>query len=74
VRGDHAQVVDNFDTFMTVRPEAHFGHYQIMVAALGGRDCTAPGRLFSQYENAIGTGQIHVWFDEPANGWTGDKQ
>jgi hypothetical protein len=30
----------------------------------------APGRLFSEYENAIGTGQIHVWFDQPANGWT----
>jgi 3,4-dihydroxyphenylacetate 2,3-dioxygenase len=74
VRGDHAQVIDNFDAFMTVRPEAHFGHYQMLVAALGGRDCTAPGRLFSKYENAIGTGQIHVWFDEPANGWTGDKE
>lgn len=73
VRGDHAAVVDNFDTFMGVRPEAHFGHYQMMVAALGGRDCTAPGRLYSKYENAIGTGQIHVWFDEPANGWTGER-
>jgi aromatic ring-opening dioxygenase catalytic subunit (LigB family) len=71
-RGDHAAVVDNFDTFMTVRPEAHFGHYQMMVAALGGRNCIAPGRLFSEYENAIGTGQIHVWFDQPVNGWTGE--
>jgi len=41
-----------------------------MVAALGGKECVAPGRLFSEYENAIGTGQIHVWFDQPANGWT----
>jgi 3,4-dihydroxyphenylacetate 2,3-dioxygenase len=57
-------------TFLAVRPEAHFGHYQIMVAALGGAECVAPGRLFSEYENAIGTGQIHVWFDQPANGWT----
>jgi hypothetical protein len=26
--------------------------------------------LFSEYENAIGTGQIHVWFDQPDGGWT----
>jgi hypothetical protein len=43
----------------------------MMVAALGGPDCVAPGRLYSTYENAIGTGQIHVWFDRPDTGWTG---
>ena len=69
-RGDHAQVIDEMDGFLTVRPEGHFGHYLQMVAALGGRDCVAPGRLFSEYENSIGTGQVHVWFDRPANGWT----
>ncbi|MGA2294971.1 MAG: catechol 1,2-dioxygenase [Acidimicrobiales bacterium] len=73
-RGDHAAVVDNFDTFMAVRPEGHFGHYQMMVATIGGRDCVAPGRLFSKYENAIGTGQIHVWFDQPAGGWTKESE
>jgi aromatic ring-opening dioxygenase catalytic subunit (LigB family) len=36
LRGDHAAVVDNLDTYMAVRPEGHFGHYQIMVAAIGG--------------------------------------
>jgi hypothetical protein len=41
----------------------------MMIAALGGRDCVAPGRLYSTYENAIGTGQVHVWFDRPDNGW-----
>lgn len=43
----------------------------MMVAALGGPACVAPGRLYSVYENAIGTGQIHVWFDRPETGWTG---
>ena len=43
----------------------------MMVAALGGADCTAKGRMYSAYENSIGTGQVHVWFDQPANGWTG---
>lgn len=69
-RGDHAAVLNELDTFLTVRPEAHFGHYQMMVAAIGGKECVAKGRLFSVYENAIGTGQIHVWFDQPTNGWT----
>ena len=69
-RGDHAAVLNELDTFLTVRPEAHFGHYQMMVAAIGGKECVAKGRLFSVYENAIGTGQIHVWFDQPTSGWT----
>jgi len=71
VDGNHRQVVEEMDQFMRVRPEGHFGHYQMMVAALGGADCTAKGRMYSAYENSIGTGQVHVWFDQPANGWTG---
>lgn len=67
--GDHAAVLDGLGEFSAFKPEARFGHYQMMVAALGGRDCTAPGRLFSDYENSIGTGQVHVWFDRPAGGW-----
>ncbi len=69
-RGDHAFVVDHLADFAAVKPEGRFGHYQMMVAALGGRDCVAPGRLYSDYENAIGTGQVHVWFDRPATGWS----
>jgi hypothetical protein len=45
----------------------------MMIAALGGRACVAPGRLFSDYENSIGTGQVHVWFDRPGDGWTGSS-
>jgi 3,4-dihydroxyphenylacetate 2,3-dioxygenase len=71
-RGDHAAVVNRLGEFLAYKPEARFAHYQMMVAALGGAECVAPGRRFSDYENAIGTGQVHVWFDRPANGWTGE--
>ena len=73
VAGNHAQVLDEMDDFLRVKPEGRFAHYQLMVGALGGGACNAPGRLFSNYENAIGTGQIHLWFDQPTSGWTGEK-
>ena len=56
--------------FLRVRPEAKFAHYLMMISALGGRTVTAPGHPFSDYENSIGTGQMHVWFDQPAAGWS----
>jgi len=68
--GDHARVVDTMPEFLRHRPEAMFGHYLMMVGAIGGRDCVAPGVAYSEYENAIGTGQVHIWFDRPATGWT----
>ena len=71
LEGRHAQVLAEMGQFLTVRPEGHFGHYQMMAAALGGPECTAAGRLFSEYENSIGTGQVHIWFDRPDGGWTG---
>jgi aromatic ring-opening dioxygenase catalytic subunit (LigB family) len=67
--GDHARVIDTMGEFMTVRPEAKFAHYLMMVSALGGRAVTAPGRSFSDYENSVGTGQVHLWFDRPRAGW-----
>jgi 3,4-dihydroxyphenylacetate 2,3-dioxygenase len=68
--GDHAKVIDTMPEFLTVRPEAKFSHYLMMVAALGWDRVTAPGRAFSDYENSVGTGQMHLWFDRPAAGWT----
>jgi len=68
-RGDHASVIDSMDAYRAHKPEGMFGHYLMMVSALGGRDCVAAGRQFSAYENAAGTGQVHVWFDCPAQGW-----
>jgi aromatic ring-opening dioxygenase catalytic subunit (LigB family) len=70
-RGDHASIIENMPEFAKVRPEGRFGHYLMMVAAVGGPRCVAPGRLYSTYENAIGTGQVHMWFDRPEHGWTG---
>jgi 3,4-dihydroxyphenylacetate 2,3-dioxygenase len=69
--GDHARVLDTMPDYLKVRPEAKFAHYLMMIAALGERAVTAPGRRFSEYENAIGTGQVHLWFDRPAAGWSG---
>jgi 3,4-dihydroxyphenylacetate 2,3-dioxygenase len=69
--GDHARVIDTMPEYLQVRPEAKFAHYLMMIAALGERSVTAPGRRFSDYENAVGTGQVHVWFDRPAAGWSG---
>lgn len=68
--GDHARVIDGMDAYRPHNPEGGFGHYLAMAAAIGGRDCTAPGRTLSDYENATGTGQVHVWFDRPEGGWT----
>jgi 3,4-dihydroxyphenylacetate 2,3-dioxygenase len=68
--GDHARVIDTMPAFLAHRPEAMFGHYLMMVGAIGGRACRARGVPYSEYENAIGTGQIHIWFDRPPAGWT----
>lgn len=68
--GRHDRVIDTMDDFLRFTPEARFGPYLMMVAAIGGRECTATGRLFGEYESAVGTGQAHVWFDRPATGWT----
>ncbi len=68
--GDHAKVIETMDEFARFTPEGRFGHYLQMVAALGGKDCRAQGVAYSDYENAIGTGQIHIWFERPNGGWT----
>lgn len=67
--GDHAQVVERMGEFYRFRPEARFGHYLMMIGALGEGDCTATGRRYGEYENSIGTGQVHYWFDAPDGGF-----
>lgn len=69
--GDHAGVIEGMPQYLRAAPEGHFGHYLIMAGALGGDRCRAPGELFSEYEASVGTGQVHVWFERPAGGWTG---
>ena len=68
--GDHRQIVESMPDYLTVAPEGDFGHYLMMLGSIGGAACTAKGELFSDYENATGTGQVHVWFDKPEGGWT----
>ncbi|MFD5654993.1 3,4-dihydroxyphenylacetate 2,3-dioxygenase [Streptomyces sp. NPDC127039] len=69
--GRHDRVLDTMDEFWTFRPEAKFFHYLMMAGALGERACTARGRQYGAYENSVGTGQVLLWFDRPADGWTG---
>jgi 3,4-dihydroxyphenylacetate 2,3-dioxygenase len=72
-RGDHAGVIEGMPDYRRAHPEGHFGHYLMMAAALGGAACRAPGQLFSEYEASVGTGQVHVWFERPAGGWTAES-
>ena len=67
--GDHAKVLDTMGEFYRVRPEARFGHYLMMIGALGEGDCAATGRRYGEYENSVGTGQVHYWFDAPEGGF-----
>jgi 3,4-dihydroxyphenylacetate 2,3-dioxygenase len=69
--GDHAGVIDWLPEYKRFGPEGKFGHYLIAIGALGGAACRAPGERFSDYEASVGTGQVHVWFERPADGWTG---
>jgi 3,4-dihydroxyphenylacetate 2,3-dioxygenase len=61
--GDHAGVIDLYPEYQRqYHPEGRFAHYLIAVGAIGGRSCRIPGRRLSEYENAVGTGQVHVVF------------
>lgn len=67
--GDHRRVLETMPEFMRYRPESMFAHYLMMVGALGEEDCTATARQYGEYENSIGTGQVHLWFDRPDGGF-----
>ena len=72
-QGDHKAVLDDFDTFKKYKPEAGFYHYLAMAGALGEEYNKSVGRLYSEYENSIGTGQVHIWFDKPEGGFPKPK-
>ncbi|KAA1380589.1 DODA-type extradiol aromatic ring-opening family dioxygenase [Aeromicrobium fastidiosum] len=67
--GDHRRILDTLPEFYRFKPEARFQHYLMMMGAIGEQDCTARGRQYGEYENSIGTGQVHVWFDRPDGGF-----
>lgn len=61
--GRHRELLERWDSEYRKLPWEAFGaHYLQMVGALGGRDCRARGEPLSAYENARGTGNIHIWF------------
>ncbi|KFF98507.1 catechol 1,2-dioxygenase [Streptomyces scabiei] len=72
--GRHDKVLDTMDEFWKFKPEARFFHYLMMAGALGEQACVARARQYGEYENSIGTGQVHLWFDRPSDGWTGDDR
>jgi 3,4-dihydroxyphenylacetate 2,3-dioxygenase len=67
--GDHARVLETMPDFYKFKPEARFGHYLMMIGAIGEGDCTATSHQYGQYENSVGTGQVHLWFDQPDDGF-----
>ena len=63
-QGRHDQILARWDDEYRRLPWEAFGaHYLQMVGAMGGAACTARGEPLSAYENARGTGNIHIWFD-----------
>ena len=62
-RGDHAAVLAMYPAYLRAHhPEGRFAHYLTGLGAMGGAGCRAPGVRLSAYENAVGTGQVHVLF------------
>ncbi len=65
-QGRHDTVLAQWDSDYRKLPWEAFGaHYLQMIGAMGGAACTAKGTTLSDYENARGTGNIHIWFDLP---------
>ena len=63
-QGRHDTILERWpDEYRKMPWEAFGAHYLQMLGAMGGADCRAVGEPLSAYENARGTGNIHVWFD-----------
>lgn len=67
-QGRHDAILQRWDGEYRRKPWEAFGaHYLQMLGAMGGADCRVKGEPLSAYENARGTGNIHVWFDTMAH-------
>jgi aromatic ring-opening dioxygenase catalytic subunit (LigB family) len=63
-QGQHGEIIARWDSDYKNKPWEAFGaHYLQMLGAMGGKQCRAKGEPLSDYENARGTGNIHMWFD-----------
>jgi len=62
-QGRHDTILARWnDEYRKMPWEAFGAHYLQMLGALGGGDCRAQGEVLSDYENARGTGNVHIWF------------
>ena len=68
--GDHAAVCTFYPEYRHHAPEGRFAHYLMLLGAIGGPACKARGERYSAYENALGTGQVHMLFDLDQRGDT----
>jgi aromatic ring-opening dioxygenase catalytic subunit (LigB family) len=67
--GEHGKILETMPEFSKVKPEANFYHWLAMAGATGEELNTAKGVMYSEYENSIGTGQVHVYFPRPEGGF-----
>lgn len=65
-QGDHASVINRYPELRAASYEGLGGHYLQMVGAMGGTRCKVRSEQLSEYENAMGTGNVHIWFDTQA--------
>ncbi len=66
-QGRHDTILARWDEDYRHKPWEAFGaHYLQMLGAMGGAQCRAQGEPLSAYENARGTGNIHIWFETAA--------
>jgi len=62
--GEHAWVISNTKRYRQYNfPEGRFAHYLRLVGALDGEKCKIPAVQYGDYEAAVGTGQVNLWFD-----------
>lgn len=71
--GDHAAVLEDFPNFKKFKPEAGFFHYLAMAGAVGEENWKSKGEMYGEYENSIGTGQVHYWFPAQEGGFPKPK-
>jgi 3,4-dihydroxyphenylacetate 2,3-dioxygenase len=62
-QGNHAAAVEIVPEFRAkCSPEGFFAHYSMLIGTLGGKSCHAAATQYGEYESAIGTGQVMLWF------------
>ena len=62
-KGDHVSAIDIVPEYRSkCSPEGFFAHYSMLVGALGGKRCKAAATQYGNYESALGTGQVMLWF------------